>query len=117
MPEGSRTSKGLNIVNLLPLTENESITAMLHVPSMEEELNLCMLTKKGIIKRTLLSAYNTARKGGIIAIDLDEDDELCFTALTSGSDELIIATKRAWPFALRKPTPAFSAERQGACVP
>ena len=94
VPEGSRTSKGLNIVNLLPLTENESITAMLHVPSMEEELNLCMLTKKGIIKRTLLSAYNTARKGGIIAIDLDEDDELCFTALTSGSDELIIATKK-----------------------
>ncbi len=94
VPEGSRTSKGLNIVNILPLTENEHITAMLHVQSMEDDLNLCMLTRKGIIKRTLLSAYNTARKGGIIAIDLDEDDELCFTALTTGEDELVIATKK-----------------------
>ena len=94
VPEGSRTSKGLNIVNILPLTENEYITAMLHVQSMEDDLNLCMLTRKGIIKRTLLSAYNTARKGGIIAIDLDEDDELCFTALTTGEDELVIATKK-----------------------
>lgn len=94
VPEGSRTSKGLNIVNILPLTENEHITAMHHVQSMEDDLNLCMLTRKGIIKRTLLSAYNTARKGGIIAIDLDEDDELCFTALTTGEDELVIATKK-----------------------
>lgn len=94
VPEGSRTSKGLNIINLLPLVENEKITAMLHIRSMEEPLNLCMLTKKGIIKRTPISAYNTARKGGIIAIDLDEDDELCFTALTTGEDEIVVATKK-----------------------
>ena len=94
VPEGSRISKGMNIVNILPLSENEKITAMLHIGSFQDDLNICMLTKQGVIKRTKLSAYHTARKGGIIAIDLDEGDELRWTALTTGEDQLLVATRK-----------------------
>ena len=94
VPEGSRISKGMNIVNILPLSENEKITAMLHISSFEDDLNICMLTKQGVIKRTKLSAYHTARKGGIIAIDLDEGDELRWTALTTGEDQMLVATRK-----------------------
>lgn len=93
IPEGSRTSKGMNIVNLLPVDQDEKITAMIKVPEFEEGKYLCMVTRKGIIKRTSLDAYNTARKGGVIAIDLDEGDELVWVRLTDGTDELIVATR------------------------
>lgn len=94
IPEGSRSSKGLNIVNILPLEAEEKITAMIRVSAFEEDKYLCMLTKRGIIKRTELLKYNTARKGGLIAINLDEGDELRWVRLTSGKDELLIATKK-----------------------
>ncbi|HCC02087.1 MAG TPA: DNA gyrase subunit A, partial [Ruminococcaceae bacterium] len=63
VPEGSRTSKGMNIANLLPISQNESVTSMIRVPEFDDESYLCMVTRNGIIKRTVLSAYNTARKG------------------------------------------------------
>lgn len=94
IPEGSRTAKGINIANLLPIDSDEKITAMIRVQEFDEDKFLVMITKNGIIKRTLLSAYNTARKGGIIAIELDEFDELSWVKLTGGSNELIIATKK-----------------------
>ncbi len=94
VPEGSRTSKGMNIVNLLPIEGEEKITAMIRVSEFEEDKYLCMVTKQGIIKRTPLCAYNTARKGGIIAITLDEGDELRWVRLTGGEDELIVATRK-----------------------
>ncbi len=94
VPEGSRTAKGLNIVNLLPLQPNEIITAMIKVSEFEDDKYLCMVTKKGIIKRTALSAYDTSRKGGVIAVNLDEDDELRWVRQTNGDDELLIATKK-----------------------
>jgi len=94
VPEGSRTSKGMNIVNLLPITGDEKITAMIRVPEFAEGTYLCMVTRRGIIKRTELEAYNTARKGGVIAINLDENDELAWVRLTSGNDDLIIATRK-----------------------
>lgn len=94
IPEGARTSKGINIANLLPIAQEEKVTSMIRVPEFDEESYLVMVTKNGIIKRTALSAYNTARKGGVIAISLDEDDELSWVRLTSGKDDLLVATKQ-----------------------
>ncbi len=93
VPAASRTAKGLNIVNLLPLEAGEAITAMLKVSDPEADCYLTMLTKKGTIKRTALNAYNNVRKNGLIAIGLNEDDELRWVRMTSGDDELIVATR------------------------
>ena len=94
VPEGSRTSKGMNIANLLPLSQDEKVNSMIRVTDMEEEKYLVMVTRNGTIKRTSLSAFNTARKGGVIAIDLDEDDALSWVRLTNGNDELLAATRK-----------------------
>jgi len=96
IPEGSRTSKGMNIVNLLPLEADEKVSAMIRIPKdgNEEELFLCMFTRKGIIKRSALSEYRTIRKTGIIAINLDDDDELAWVKLTHGNDDILLATKK-----------------------
>ena len=102
VPEGSRASKGMNIVNLLPIEGEEKITAMIRVSEFEEDKYLCMVTKHGIIKRTSLCAYNTARKGGIIAITLDEGDELRWVRLTGGEDELIVATRKGMAIRFRE---------------
>lgn len=94
IPEGSRTSKGMNIVNVLPIESDEKISAMIRVPDFEtEECYLCMVTKKGVIKRTDLDEYKNIRKTGIIAINLDDDDELAWVKLTNGNDELLVATR------------------------
>ena len=94
VPEGSRTSRGMNIANLLPLASGERVTSMIRVTDMEEEKYLVMVTRNGVIKRTNLSAFNTARKGGVIAIDLDEGDALSWVRLTNGDDELLVATRK-----------------------
>ncbi len=93
IPEASRQSKGTNIVNILPLMPGEKVSSMLRVPEIEGEEYLCMMTKKGIIKRTPLVDYKNVRKSGLIAINLDEDDELSWVKLTSGNDDLLVATK------------------------
>ena len=93
IPEGSRTSKGMNIVNLLPLTENEKVTAMIKVTDIAEDQFLCMVTRKGVIKRTRLSAYANVRKNGLIAVDLDEGDELAWVHVTDGYQTLLVATR------------------------
>lgn len=93
IPEGSRTSKGTNIVNLLQLEPDESIAYMINVKDFDPDKYLVMVTKKGLIKRTELSAYKNIRKNGLIAITLNEDDELAFAKLTNGSHELLIATR------------------------
>lgn len=94
IPEGSRVAKGMNIANLLPIASDEKVTAMIKVDNFDEDRYLVMITKQGIIKRTLLSAYGTTRKTGLKAINLDEGDELSWVKLTTGQNELIIATKR-----------------------
>ena len=94
IPEGSRTSKGMNVANIIPIEGEEKVTSMIRVPEFGDDSYLVMVTRKGIIKRTLLSAYNTARKGGLIAIDLDDNDELAWVKITSGKEDLIIATKK-----------------------
>ncbi len=95
IPEGSRQSKGMNIVNLLPVEDGERVSAMIRVPEFgEENYFLCMATRNGIIKRTELDLYKNIRKSGIIAINLDDDDELAWVKLTEGNDNLIVATKK-----------------------
>ncbi len=94
IPEGSRMSKGTNVANLLPVLPEEKVTSMIKVPAFEEEKFLVMVTKGGIIKRTQLNAYNSARKSGLIAIDLDEGDELAWVSVTDGRTELMVATKK-----------------------
>ena len=97
--EGSRTSKGTNIVNLLPLQDGEQVAGMLRVPKehmqadAEQEKYLVIVTKNGIIKRTPLSAYANIRKSGLIAINLNEGDALAWTRITTGHNELLVATR------------------------
>ena len=94
--EGSRTSKGVNIVNLLQLQPEENVTNMLRVPAgaADGESYLAMLTRQGVIKRTPLSAYENIRRSGLIAINLNEGDRRAWSGITSGENELIVATKQ-----------------------
>ena len=94
IPEGSRTSKGLNIVNLLPLESGERVTVMLKMSEFEDDKYIVMGTKNGVVKRSKFSVYKTNRKGGVNAVTLDEGDELRFAYITSGDDDLIVATKK-----------------------
>ena len=93
IPEGTRQSKGMNIANILPIATDEKVTSMIPVKEFEDDKYLIMVTKGGIIKRIALSAYNTARKGGLIALDLNEGDELAWVRMTTGGDEILIATR------------------------
>lgn len=92
IPEASRTSKGMNVINLLPIEQDEKVTAMVKVPKEGDREYLCMVTRNGVIKRTALDQYNNIRKNGIIAINLDEGDELCWVEITDGERNLIVAT-------------------------
>lgn len=93
IPEAGRHAKGAHIANLLALGEGESVTAMLSTDSFGGDRYLTMVTRQGTVKRTALSEYEIQRKGGKIAVSLDEGDELIFVALTGGSDQLVIATR------------------------
>ena len=93
IPEASRTAKGTNIVNLLELSQGEKVTSFISVEEFSENLYLTMVTKFGVVKKTLLTEYEYQRKGGKIALTLDEGDELVFVELTYGDNELIIATR------------------------
>ncbi|MBQ7071322.1 MAG: DNA gyrase subunit A [Ruminococcus sp.] len=92
LPEGSRASRGTNIVNLLQLSDGEKIAAMIKTEDFAEGKFIVMVTKNGKIKRTALSAYKNVRKHGLIAIGLDEGDEIAGVRMTYGDNELIIAT-------------------------
>lgn len=94
IPEGSRQSKGMNIANLLPIDADEHVTSMIKVHEFDEDKYLIMVTRKGIVKRIELNAYNTARKGGLIALELNEGDELAWVRMTDGESEVIVATKK-----------------------
>lgn len=92
IPESSRTAKGNNIVNLIDMKEGEKVTAMIGVDGFSGGEYLMMVTRNGIIKRTLLSEFEYQRKGGKIAITLDEGDELLFVLHTYGDSQLLMAT-------------------------
>ena len=92
LPEFSRQSKGVPIVNILPLDKGEVIKAIIPVKKDEESKYLVFFTEKGLVKRTDISEFNSIRKNGKIAISLKDDDELIGVKKTSGSDEIIIAS-------------------------
>jgi DNA gyrase subunit A len=91
--EASRTAKGTAIVNLLPLEKNEKITAVIPVREFSNNKFLFMATQKGIVKKTELMDFDTARKGGLIAISLDDDDDLIGVKLTNGEQHIIMGTR------------------------
>ncbi|MDR6223494.1 DNA gyrase subunit A [Methanococcoides alaskense] len=93
IPEGSRQSKGKAVVNLLDLAENESVTATITVKEFEEDKFLFMATRMGTVKKTPLSDFSNVRKAGIIALKLDEGDELVNVALTNGSKEIMMVSR------------------------
>ena len=93
VPEGSRQSKGINIANLLPISPEEKVTSMIRVHEFDEDKYLVLVTRRGIIKRISLNAYNTARKGGLIALELNEGDELAWVRMTDGNANVIVATR------------------------
>ena len=93
IPEAGRTAKGTNLVNIIELQEGEFVTAIIPITEFTEGEYLTMITKRGVTKRTLLTDFEYQRKGGKIAINLDEDDELIFVRHTTGDESLIIATR------------------------
>lgn len=94
IPEGSRTSRGTNVVNILPLEQGEKITCVIKTSDIAAENKYyVMVTRNGIIKRTEYNAYVNVRKSGLIAINLDEGDELAWVKITNGNDQIILATK------------------------
>ena len=93
IPEAGRQAKGTNLVNIIELQDGECVTAIIPITEFTEGEYLTMITKRGITKRTLLTDFEYQRKGGKIAINLDEDDELIFVRHTTGDESLIIATR------------------------
>lgn len=94
LPEAGRYAKGSAIVNLLQLGENEKVTAFIPVKQFEENKFLFMVTSNGTVKKTSLAEFSNPRKGGIIALGLDDKDELKSVMLTDGNQQIIIATKQ-----------------------
>ena len=93
VPESSRNAKGTNLVNLLQLDTDENVSAMINVPDFVPDRYVFFATKKGIVKRIALDALNTARKGGIRCIGIDEDDEVIGVRLTTGADKILLAAR------------------------
>jgi len=93
IPEGSRTSRGVAIVNLLQLNAGEKISAIIPIKDYEESKNLFMVTKKGIVKKTDIIEYSNVRKNGLAAINLREDDELIEVKITDKNTEIFLVTK------------------------
>jgi DNA gyrase subunit A len=94
IPEASRTARGKAIVNLLNIRESELIAAMIRVREFSEDSHLVMATRRGTVKKTNLSEFTNIRRDGIIAVNIDEGDELIEVKLTGGSDELVLVTRR-----------------------
>ena len=93
IPESGRTSRGVAIINLLQLNPGEKISAIIPIKDMEEERNLFMVTRKGIVKKTPLTEYSNIRKSGLIAINLREDDELIEVKTTDKNTDIFLVTK------------------------
>ena len=96
IPEGSRTAKGTNLINILPLENNETIQAVISLKTFEADNYLVMGTKEGLVKKTSLDKYASIRKNGLIAINLREEDELIGATITTGDSEIIFVTKQGY---------------------
>ena len=93
IPDGSKASRGFNLINLLPLTEGEKIAAMIKTTDFSEDKFITIVTKNGKIKRSNLSLYKNVRKNGLIAIGLDEGDEIAGVRMTDGNEQIFVATR------------------------
>ncbi len=102
VPDGSKASRGFNLINLLPLTEGEKIAAMIKTTDFSDEKFITIVTKNGKIKRTNLSFYRNVRKNGLIAIGLDEGDEIAGVRMTDGNAQLFIATRNGMAIRLEE---------------
>ena len=104
VPEGSKQSRGVNAVNLLPLSEGEKIAAMIKTSDFDEGKFIIMITKNGKIKRTALSAYKNVRKNGLRAIGLDEGDEIAGVRMTNGACQVMAATYHGYAIKIEEET-------------
>lgn len=102
LPQGGRATKGKAIINLLELEKGETVTTMVPVSEFTEDRYLIFSTEKGVVKKTDLQAFSNPRKGGINAIGLDEGDRLLTVSMTSGKDEIILATKKGMAIRFRE---------------
>lgn len=93
VPDGSKASRGFNLINLIPLSEGEKIAAMIKTTDFSEDKFITIVTKKGKIKRSNLSLYKNVRKNGLIAIGLDEGDEIAGVRMTDGNAQIFVATR------------------------
>jgi len=95
IPEATSTnSKGMNVINLIPLQKEEKLSMVLSCAEADDDSFICMVTRKGTIKRTKITDFRNIRKTGIIAIELNEGDELSFVSLTDGNKDIYVATKK-----------------------
>lgn len=101
IPESGRTTKGTNIVNIIELEENEKVTALVSSEDFSDKKYLTMVTKRGVIKRTRLSEFEMRRKGGKIAISLDDNDDLIYVGLTDEESRIVLATKNGFAVKFR----------------
>ena len=92
VPDGSKASRGFNLINLIPLTEGEKIAAMIKTTDFSEDKYITIVTRNGKIKRSNLSLYKNVRKNGLIAIGLDEGDEIAGVRMTDGRQKIFVAT-------------------------
>lgn len=92
VPDGSKASRGFNLINLIPLSEGEKIAAMIKTTDFSEDKFITMVTRNGKIKRSNLSLYKNVRKNGLIAIGLDEGDEIAGVRMTDGKQQIFVAT-------------------------
>lgn len=113
IPDGSRASRGFNLINLLPLTENEKITAMIKTTDFSDERFITIVTKNGKIKRTNLSLYRNVRKNGLIAIGLDEGDEIAGVRMTNGKEQIFVATRNGMAIRIKEGGRALSRSAHG----
>jgi DNA gyrase subunit A len=93
IPEGSRISKGRNIINFLDMHKDESVSAVIPIDSFESDESLVLCTQKGVVKKTKISAYKNHRKGGIIGINIDDGDAVLQALRANSSDHLLILTR------------------------
>ncbi|HAE61744.1 MAG TPA: DNA gyrase subunit A [Eubacteriaceae bacterium] len=96
IPDASRTARGTAIVNILQLEDDEKVTTVIPIREFSENWYLTMATRKGIIKKTDLKEYDSSRKSGLLAINLNDEDELIAVELTDGSKEMIMGTKKGY---------------------
>ncbi len=102
IPDGSKASRGFNLINLLPLTDGEKVAAMIKTTDFSDEKYIVMVTKNGKIKRTNLSLYKNVRKNGLIAIGLDDGDEIAGVRMTEGQAQLFVATRNGMAIRLEE---------------